>query len=195
VGPPRYRRVADLAAVVFDLDGTLVDTRSAVASAHNASFGAFGLVDQLLGRVPPGAERDAYHRRLAELASKLAPYPGILELLEHVPVPVAIVTGASREAAEIVLGATGLRGLFDVIVSDDDVRRPKPDPEGLRLACARLGVEPDRAAYVGDLPGDVAAARACGALAVGAAWSAHAAVAGADHVLRRPEELLTLLRG
>ena len=184
-----------LDAVVFDLDGTLVDTRRANAQAHGASFEAFDLVDQLTGRVPRDAATQVYHRRLAELASSLRPFEGVPELLEHLPVPAAVVTGATREAAEIVLGATGLRGCFAVVVSADDVRRPKPDPEGLRLACARLDVAPHRVAYVGDLTGDVAAARACGAVAVGAAWAVHAAVAGADAVLRRPEELLDLLAG
>jgi HAD superfamily hydrolase (TIGR01509 family) len=183
----------DLAAVVFDLDGALVDTRRAVAAAHNASFAAFDLVDHLRGRVPRGADSEVYLRRLAELAPELAPYPGVPELLELLPLPVAIVTGASREGAEIVLAATGLRASFDVLVTDDDVRRPKPDPEGLRLACERLGVDRSRVMYVGDLPGDVGAAHACGALAVGAAWASDAAPAGADHVLRQPGELLELL--
>jgi HAD superfamily hydrolase (TIGR01509 family) len=184
-----------LSAVVFDLDGTLVDTRPAVAAAHAASLAAVPPLDQLLGRAQRGADADAYHRRLAELTHALRPYPGVAELLEQLPLPAAVVTGASRESAELVLAATGLRGRFDVVVTADDVRRPKPDPEGLRLACERLGVEPAEVAYVGDLPGDAAAARACGALALGAAWAAHAAVAGADRVLRRPADLLALLHG
>lgn len=184
-----------LAAVVFDLDGTLVDTRGAVAAAHNASFAAFEPVDHLLGRVPRGADLRVYHRRLGELAPGLQPYPGIPELLEQLRVPMGIVSGASSDSCEIVLGATSLRGHFDVVISADDVRRPKPDPEGLRLACTLLGVETEQIAYVGDLKGDVAAARACGALAVGAAWAVHAAVEGADFVLRRPDELLALVRG
>jgi HAD superfamily hydrolase (TIGR01509 family) len=190
---PGPRRINDLAAVVFDLDGTLVDTRRAVAAARAASLGEFPPLDHLLGRVPRGADDAAYHDRLRELAHGLAPYPGARELLELLPLPAAVVTGASRVAAEIVLGAVGLRGCFDVVVTTDDVRRPKPHPDGLRLACARLGIESAQAAYVGDLAGDAAAARACGALSVGAGWAAHAVVAGADLVLRRPEDLLALL--
>lgn len=187
---PRRR---PLAAVVFDLDGTLVDTRRVVAAAHAASLGEFPPLDHLLGRVPRGADAAAYHRRLAELAHELAPYPGVRELLERLPLPAAVVTGASREAAELVLEATGLRGSFAAVVAADDVRRPKPHPEGLQLACERLGVEPGQVAYVGDLAGDAAAARACGALAVGAGWAAHAAVAEADHAVGHPGELLALL--
>lgn len=189
---PRHRPL-DLAAVVFDLDGTLVDTRRAVAAAHSASFRAFDLLDHLRGRVPKGADEEAYHRRLRELAAELAPYPGVRELLELLPLPVAVVTGATREGAQIVLEATGLRRRFDVVVAADDVRRSKPHPEGLLLACERLGVAPESVAYVGDLAGDAAAARACGAVALGAGWAAHAAVADAEHVLRRPQELLALL--
>ena len=62
---------ARLTAVVFDLDGTLVDTRPAVAAAHSAALAAVTPLDHLLGRVPRGADEDAYHRRLGELAFRL----------------------------------------------------------------------------------------------------------------------------
>jgi HAD superfamily hydrolase (TIGR01509 family) len=175
-------------AVVFDLDGTLVDTRLAVTHAHRASL-AVSALDELRGV----SGLDAFHERLSELAPELRPFPGVPELLGALTVPHAVVSGASREACAIVLAATGLAEHFDVVVSADDVRRAKPDPEGLVLACSRLGVEPARCAYVGDLAGDTAAARSCGAVASAAAWADGGPVPAADHVLRRPEELLPLL--
>lgn len=184
---PGHRGVV-VDAVVFDLDGTLVDSRLAVTQAHRASLAAVSTLEELRGV----SGLDAFHERLTELAPDLRSFPGIAELLAALTVPLAIVSGASRDACAIALEATGLAERFDVVVSGDDVHRSKPDPEGLMLACSRLGLEPARCAYVGDLAGDVAAARTCGALAIAAAW-AGGPVPEADHVLWRPEELLTLL--
>jgi HAD superfamily hydrolase (TIGR01509 family) len=177
-----------LDAVVFDLDGTLVDSRLVVTRAHRASLAAVSTLEELRG----GSGLNAFHDRLAELAHELRAFPGVAELLAALPVPAAVVSGASREACAIVLAATGLEGRFEVVVSADDVRRAKPDPEGLLLAYERLGVEPERCAYVGDLAGDVAAARSCGAVAVAAAW-AGGPTPEADYVLSRPDDLLALL--
>jgi HAD superfamily hydrolase (TIGR01509 family) len=193
VGGARSRRsgltsTVAIDAVVFDLDGTLVDSRLAVTHAHRASFEAVSTLEELRGV----SGLPAFHERLAELAPDLRPFPGIPELLAQLKVPLAVVSGASREACRIVLDATGLAPCFEVVVSGDDVRKAKPHPEGLRLACSRLGVVPSRAVYVGDLQGDVAAARSCGAVAVSAGW-AYGPTPEADYVLEHPDELLALL--
>ncbi len=76
-----------------------------------------------------------------------------------------VVTTRSREEAERMLEATGIRPFFDIIITRDDVRRLKPHPAPIRLAARRLGVSPEHILVVGDTPVDVRAAKAAGALA------------------------------
>jgi pyrophosphatase PpaX len=64
----------------------------------------------------------------------------------------------------------GLKRYFDVVVGSDDTDRHKPDPEPILLALERLGVEPEAAAYVGDSPFDIRAAKAAGVAAIGVTW-------------------------
>ncbi|MEM1117847.1 MAG: HAD-IA family hydrolase [Bacteroidota bacterium] len=75
---------------------------------------------------------------------------------------VAVVTTSGRRNAEAVLGALGLGGLFDALVTADDVARTKPDPEGYRLALSRLGAEAARSAAIEDSPAGIRGALAAG---------------------------------
>jgi HAD superfamily hydrolase (TIGR01509 family) len=202
-------------AVVFDLDGTLVDTRSIVPAAYAATVAALGgpavdasavvatyplgptkaILEHFVARDVSAEEVESYYARLAT-AAPVEPYEGVTEALRALRkrVPVAVYTGAGLEASRILLGRAGLASFFDAVVGGDEVERPKPDPEGLLLAARRLGVAVEATAYVGDAPRDFEAARACGALAVAAAWGHEFAVAdGADLVLREPSELVSLL--
>ena len=82
-----------------------------------------------------------------------------------------LVTGKSRRSWDITRAVTEGLEPFEVLVFDDDVRAPKPDPHGLELALEALGVEPARAAYVGDTLSDMEAARDAGLRPVAALWS------------------------
>jgi phosphoglycolate phosphatase-like HAD superfamily hydrolase len=81
-----------------------------------------------------------------------------------------VFSGASVRACRILLGRADLLSFFSVIVGGDEVEIPKPAPDGIHLACERQRVTPSDAAYVGDAPNDLEAARRSGALAVAAAW-------------------------
>lgn len=116
---------------------------------------------------------DALHADLFE-----GVYDGVLDLLDAVRgagLATGIVTGKSRRSWEITSAACAL-GPFDVLVFDDDVRAPKPDPHGLEHALGLLGLSPREGVYVGDTVTDMLAARAAGLRAVAALWA------------RRPEE-------
>lgn len=205
-----------LDAIVFDMDGTLIESHSVVPAAYRAAVLECGgpersdaeiiagyplgspadLLAHLLGRPVTAVEVDLYHTHLVRLADRVTVYPGIAETLADIAarVPVGLFTGASHRAAEILLDGTGLLGHFKVVLGGDEVARPKPSPDGVELACRRLGVAPARAAYVGDSPLDLRAARSSGALAVAAAWGhqydpAEPADLQADH----PRVLLSLL--
>ena len=80
------------------------------------------------------------------------------------------------------------------MVGSDEVARPKPEPDGIIEACARVGLQVTDAAYVGDSMRDLEAARRSGALAVAAAWGhEHDGSAPADLVARTPGDLLALV--
>jgi pyrophosphatase PpaX len=77
-----------------------------------------------------------------------------------------------------------------VIIGADDTARHKPDPEPILLALERLGAEPGDAAYVGDSPFDIGAARAAGVHAIGVTWGGIHPMDDADAIVSTPEELL-----
>ncbi|MFC0006499.1 HAD family hydrolase [Micromonospora siamensis] len=204
-----------VAGIVFDMDGTLIESHRVVPAAYRAAvldgggpprsdaeviagyrLGApVDLLTHLLGRPATEADLACYHEHLAARAELVTVYPGVAELLAEVAgrVPVGLFTGASHRSAEILLGSAGLLGHFRVVLGGDQVARPKPAPDGVELACRRLGVAPARTAYVGDSPLDLRAAEASGALAVAAAWGhMHDPMAPADVTADHPADLLAL---
>ncbi|MGZ4462178.1 MAG: HAD family hydrolase [Gaiellaceae bacterium] len=205
-----------LRALVFDMDGTLVDTSDAVPSAFIESIAARGgrrhtadevirayslgppktLLAHLLGRPCDDADLEAYYECLRQRAGLIERYPGIVETLHALAgrARLGVFSGASEDSCSIILGATGLLPRFDAVVGGDQVRRPKPDPAGILEACSRLGVRASEVAYVGDTSHDCEAARRAGTLAVAAAWGhLYDERITADLVARRPADLLELL--
>jgi phosphoglycolate phosphatase/AHBA synthesis associated protein len=199
------------------MDGTLVDSATAVPDAYIGAIARLGgpvltreaiiasyslgppeiMLGHLLGRPATAADIDEYLADLRTTAPRATPFPGIAATLEQLRdrVRLGVFTGASRPGALILLEAVGLLGFFHTVVGGDQVERQKPAPDGVLRACAELGVEPANAAYVGDSPSDLEAARGAGALAVGAGWGhLFSAAANADLVLERPEQVLDLPR-
>lgn len=175
-GPAIGGRTFD--AVLFDMDGTLVDSTAAVERSW-ATWGAeYGLTSSALeaghGRPASALVRsllqpeqlDAGLLRIAELEladiTDITVLPGAAALLAAVPTGrVAIVTSASRALATARIRAAGLDEPV-VVVTFDDVARGKPDPEPFLTGAARLGVDPTRCLVVEDAPAGVTAARAAG---------------------------------
>ncbi|MET8309389.1 MULTISPECIES: HAD family hydrolase [unclassified Micromonospora] len=203
-------------AIVFDMDGTLIASHAAVPAAYRAAILAGGgrqhtdeeiiagyplgapsaLLTALLGRPATETDVERYHAELAAVAEQVASYDGVPELLAGLagPAPLGLFTGASHRAARILLERVGLAGHFRVIIGGDEVTRPKPAPDGVVLACRRLGVAPQRSAYVGDSPLDLRAARDAGALAVAARWGhQYDPHAPADLTVAHPRDLRALL--
>jgi HAD superfamily hydrolase (TIGR01509 family) len=176
-----------LQAVLFDMDGLLVDTEplwfeieSEVmdrlggdwSSADQAKLVGGSLqttLDYLLGKATRPVSRERLARWMLEgMVSRLnrsavRPRPGAFELLAEVQtagVPYALVTSSERVIMEGVLRATGLR--FPVTVCAEDVTRIKPDPEPYLLATKLLGVDPASSVVLEDSPNGVAAAEAAG---------------------------------
>jgi HAD superfamily hydrolase (TIGR01549 family) len=180
-------------AVLFDLDGTLIDTYRLYVESRRRALAPY------LGRAPdeaeiiarrPASERgfladwvgaehaDACHaemrRHYAELHGALCDgvYDGVREMLAALRAagyPLGIVTGKGRHAWETTEAALGL-GPFAAVVTDDDVAAPKPDPAGLDAALAEMRVAAGDAVYVGDSVGDLLAGRAAGTRIAAALW-------------------------
>jgi len=178
-----------LRAVLFDLDGLLVDSEPVWFEVERAVMaklgGQWGPADQealiggsldrtvsyLLTKAPrPAPSRpDEVAGWLLDgmtelmLAHGVPVKPGARELLAGVAgagIPHALVTSSARQIMDAALAVTGMR--FPVTVCSEDVRRTKPDPEPYLLAAARLGVPPPGCVVLEDSPNGVAAARAAG---------------------------------
>jgi len=187
--------VPRLQAVVFDMDGTLIDSSWVVPAAFTATIAELGgptldrdeviasyvigtpaaIMERFLGRQVARSEIDGYHARLRAEAERrgVHPYPGIVEALEPLArhVALGVFTNADLGNVEVLLGAAGLQDRFAAVVGADEVAPHfKPAPDGLLLACERLGVTAARTAYVGDSPQDGETAHHAGALAVAARW-------------------------
>lgn len=175
-------------ALLFDLDGTLVDGAAAIHDAFEhalrergqapipraAVAGRIGIPLRLMFRdlccIDDRESAElvrAYRERFELMAPRLvAPAPGAREAIDAYDVPRAIVTTKAVEPARVVLRALGIEDRFQTVVGVDTVRRPKPDPEGARVALARLGVGSARAVFVGDTIMDVLAGKGAGARTV-----------------------------
>ena len=193
------------AAVLFDLDGLLVDSEDAWAEAERAVVASFGApwADEvrtlLLGRGPDDAARRLarwlgvddveevgarmLRTALAAFGAGLRARPGAARLLAEVAarVPSAVVTSSPRVLAMAALVGAGMAAHPRFVITAEDVPATKPDPAPYLLACARLGVAPDRAVVLEDSPVGVAAARAAGCWVLGC--PSLAALDGADEVV------------
>ena len=200
--------------LLWDMDGTLLDSGVAVPAAYVAAVRRLGgpavtpeqvidaypigppavMLSHLTGREVTPADLELYYAELAHVT--VSPYRGVLRTMARLRVigqPVAVFTGASARAAAFLLPAAGIEP--DVLVGGDEVGSPKPSGDGIELAARRLGVAPDRLAYVGDAPNDMRAARAAGALSAAAAWGhQYDPAEKADVTLARPVDAVALLR-
>ena len=177
-----------LKAIVFDFDGTVVDTESAVYTAWRELYESHG------GKLPleqwvevvgaPGQLFDPYEElesqigtsldrralepqrrsRELELVAAERPRPGVLELLEASRargIKIGLATNSRSNWAEMHLEALGIRHYFEVVATADDVEVGKPDPAMYALAAERLGVRPEDALAIEDSPsGALGAVRA-----------------------------------
>jgi pyrophosphatase PpaX len=207
-------------AVLFDLDGTLIDSGAAIlASFHHAtetvlgrrfaddvvmaSVGGHGIHRQMAAFDPERVDElvDAYRAHNLDLYRQIRLFPGIdavLERLRDDGRKLGVVTVKSRVTVELTFRLLPLGSFFETVVTGDDVERHKPEPDALLLALERLGGEPGSAAYVGDSPFDVQAAEAAGMGAIAVTWGGihgreRLEPEQPDALVDRPGELLGVL--
>jgi beta-phosphoglucomutase family hydrolase len=174
-------------AVLWDLDGVLVDTAQFHFQAWRQLLGELGrslseeefgrtfglrndlVLRDLLGHVPAEEVQGLSERKEAlfreHAAGRVVALPGAVQLVRRSRESGrrnALVTSTPRANIDFVLKQVGLTTRFDTIVAAEDVSNGKPDPEGYLLAAHRLGVAPGRCLVIEDAPGGIEAARRAG---------------------------------
>jgi 3-amino-5-hydroxybenzoic acid synthesis related protein len=203
-------------AVIFDLDGVLVDSsevmREAFAIAYAEVVGdgqaPFEEYNRHQGRYFPDIMRimglplameQPFVRESYRLAHRVQLFDGVLEVVRALGdrgLRLAVATGKSGPRARSLLGQLGVLSMLDHVIGSDEVARPKPAPDIVLRALDLLGVRPQQAVMVGDAVTDLASARGAAVTAVAALWGEPDEVevlgARADVVLRKPADLLSL---
>ncbi len=201
--------------VLFDLDGTLVDSAAVIlASFHQATetvlnrrvsdaqilaqVGGTNLEAQMALLDPDRVDElvEVYRAHNDPSYDSLACFAGVVDVLDALKRDgrrLGVVTAKRRPTVERVFAGAGIGEYFDVVVGSDSTTRHKPDAEPILHALAELDAVSGEAAYVGDSPFDMAAARAAGVYAVAVAWGGIHRVEDADVLVESPEELLGVL--
>ena len=206
---------------LFDLDGTLIDSGPMILSSMKhaaltvlgrdipedvlaAAVGGPGLVAQMKA-LDPGRVDDlvqAYREHNEPLHDELEAFWEVVEVLPRLRAEgrrLGIVTAKRHASVQLAFHQLpGLEANFDVVVGAEDTSRHKPDPAPLLEALRRLDASTADAAYVGDSPFDVQAAKAAGVKAVAVAWGGIHSVEALereepDALVHRAEELLGVL--
>lgn len=205
---------------LFDFDGTIVDSIELIFRCyrHAARRHLAELPDDKVWRDGLGTPlRQQFRAVTADVAlieamvvsyreyhhqhhdTSVSLYPGVAPVLDALVArgaTLGVVTSKLRRGAERGLKLTGLAEHFRVVVTADEVTRPKPDPEPVLTALERAGADPARAVFIGDSPHDIAAGRSAGIATAGVLWGPFAAdelaACAPTFVLRAPEEILSL---
>lgn len=204
-------------AILFDLDGTITDTIDLIVHCFDLTL------DRLTGRrwnreevvalfgptEPAIIERFAPpEQRVAECEAFFSCYDALHDRMAHTfagidrvirdaharGVRLGLVTNKGRRTTEITVRKCGLNGWLEAVVTGEDASAPKPDPGGIRLGLARLGVAPEDALFVGDAPSDILAGQRAGVSTCAVTWgrvhdTGELLAARPDHVCRTPDEL------
>jgi len=196
--------------MLFDLDGTLVDTVPFILEAVRSAFEGYGAcptdAEWIAGiGTPLRTQLASFARRpqdvetlferyrtfwIAHHDDRTRAFPGAVEVVRALAAaghPIGVVTAKIEHGALRTLRHTGLLPYVQAVIGADSCAHAKPHPEPVLLALSRLGEAPGEALLVGDSPHDIAAAKAAGARAAAALWGACArpvlAAAGADFFL------------
>lgn len=206
--------------IIFDFDGTLIDSYEAIAESLNhvrTSFslpavpaeevrpmvghGLERLIEKAIGpeRVEEGVKlfRQSYARLCEGKTSILPQVKETLDTLDKRGYQMAIATNKPSYFARDILKALEIDHLFVEVLGPNDVERPKPDPEMIEIIIMRIGLSPEEIVYVGDMPLDVEVGRRAGvavyAVPTGSSGRDALLEARPDRLLHRFSDLLTFL--
>ncbi len=214
----------NFSAVIFDLDGTLLNTIDDLADSANNVLEELGLpthdiesykyfvgngIPKLIQRCLP-ADKQALHavalkmfieRYDAHSEDKTAPYDGIpqmLEKLQEMGLPFGVITNKAHEIAVKVVEHYFGKGRFECIRGLDETIQPKPAPDGALQVAERLKVSPAEVLYLGDTKTDMQTAINAGFTPCGVLWGfrkrEELVENGAKYIISRPDEIFGILK-
>jgi len=178
--------------VVFDLDGTVVDSTRALLESHEIAWASLGLqrpsdeaILELIGlpllhtmrtlgpEQDPGELAEAYSLAYVELAPRYERlFDGMAELLAR-PFRAAVATGKSQRGADRVVQQFGLEDRFEIVLGGNSVPRPKPNPDLLQAIMTATRTAPEDLVMIGDTTYDLEMAHSAGVQAIGVSWGHH----------------------
>ena len=214
--------MSQLQTVLFDLDGTLIDSIRLILDSYHHTLTQHNLParsdEEWLRGVgtPLHVQFSQWHDSPEMLEAMISTYrefnlkhhdqmvtvyPGVVEAVRQIKssgIQTGLVTSKNRQGALRGLALVGLEALMDVMVCADEVSNPKPHPEPVEKAVALLGADPARTVYVGDSIHDMHSGRAAGVKTAAALWGpfgrSHLESAGPDYWLEKPEDLVGLVQ-
>jgi len=211
-----------LRTVLFDLDGTLIDSIRLILDSYHHTLAQHGIPartdEEWLKGVgtPLTVQLAEWRDELRTIEAMIATYreynlrhhdgmvtvyPGILDAVREIKaagLQTGLVTSKNRHGALRGLTLVGLEALMDVLVCADEVTNPKPHPEPVEKAVSLLGADPATTVYVGDSVHDMHSGRAAGVQTAAALWGpfgrAPLEEASPDYWLETPKDLVNLVR-
>jgi pyrophosphatase PpaX len=180
--------------ILFDLDGTLIDSTKLIVESYHHTMrvhrgATFPDAEWIAGLgTPLRVQFRRFSGDPAEIERMIATYrewnlthhdamvrafPGALETVRHLKAAggrLGIVTSKNRHGVKLGLDLCGFDGLFDTVVTSDDLEASKPDPAPVLAALTRLGATPRGTLFVGDSPHDIASGRDAGTTTAACLW-------------------------
>ncbi|MBS4220522.1 HAD family hydrolase [Bacillus sp. FJAT-49711] len=180
-------------AIIFDFDGTLADTLPVCFYAFQAVFKEFdnlevtsddikamfgpsetGIIKENLRDSNYDKAIELYYEKYIEKHQELVQYneeiDNLLLLLKREGYKLGIVTGKASRSLLISLDCLNMNNLFDVIITGDDVEKPKPHPEGINKALEQLNIKNTEAVFLGDSDADILAGKRSNVHTIGVKW-------------------------
>lgn len=205
-------------AVIFDIDGTLIDSKRFILDAyrHTCLVHELAVIDEQMLVACNGASlRDTYARYHPDVAfDKLAKvhtafqaqcyhlcsaYPGVISTLNTLRQRGLKIGSVTTRGTSVrpTLEITGIDTLLDELVTGRDVKLTKPDPEGMHIVLDRLGLKPNEVVMVGDMEADILLGKNTNVVTIGVSYGFSTVEElerfGADHIIHSMGELIPIL--
>jgi len=207
--------------ILFDLDGTLIDSTELIVDSYHHTFKAHGLPTPTREEIVDGIGTPlvavfgklsedvgtidqwiATYREynLANHDMRVRVFPGVVDMVQQIHRSgrsIGIVTSKNHSGARRGLALAGLEEMVSVVIGADDVVNHKPHPEPVEKALTALGSRPISAAFIGDSHHDIASGKAAGVMTIAVTWGAvsrpRLEEAGPDRIVDAPEQILAAI--